>query len=83
MDRAEAGRLWGEVVANLATLRGCKRHRFAPLEPLPAGRRVVCENCGGWMDPVAVLHYADGYVAAGGDRGDVIRAAPKGGADGG
>lgn len=54
-------RIWDEVKANDAKLRGCSRHDFGDLGPPPRlGKRYECRNCGGWASADAVRWYNEG-----------------------
>lgn len=62
--------IWQQIKANSEKLRACKRHRF-PAGPIKLGQRHTCLDCGGEIDGVALLHYVEGYEAAGGDGADI------------
>lgn len=66
----DAKALLSEVRANIAKLDACPRHRFSG--PVVFGKRSTCDHCGGTISNSDVHHYAAGYVAAGGDRLDIL-----------
>lgn len=66
----DAKAIWAQVKANSEKLRACKRHRF-PAGPIRLGQRHTCLDGGGEIDGVALLHYIEGYEAAGGDAVDI------------
>ncbi|MBX9944917.1 MAG: phage Gp37/Gp68 family protein [Reyranella sp.] len=45
--------------------------KFREFGPIRLGQKHTCLDCGGEIDGVALLHYVEGYQAAGGDPHDV------------
>ena len=77
--RQQMAEAYALAAANRDKLDGCPRHCFP--DPIPAqgegviamfGRKMVCSNCGGKVDLVAINYYVRGYEAAGGNGNDIV-----------
>lgn len=69
MTRQEAKKIFDEVVGNRKKLAACPRHQFAG--PIYLGARMRCVHCGGEMTLTDLVHYIDGYEAAGRPADDI------------
>ena len=63
--------LFKQVQENLKKIRECSKHEFNIEERKPFAK-LTCNNCGGTVDSSYVLHYIQGYKAAGGDPEDIV-----------
>lgn len=57
-----------KIKANTARLNACPLHRIEAGD-YKFGQKLTCRECGGQIDGPALLQYARGYAAAGGDPG--------------
>ena len=72
MDIERSRKLLADIRANQDKLNACPLHAFdLPIDSIRFGAKWTCKNCGGTMDGIAVLHYAQGYAAAGKDPSDI------------
>lgn len=68
----DAARIMAEVKANLAVLRGCKKHSFVIPYTVTPGLKLTCLCCGGTLRLIDAMRYAEGYKAAGGNADEVL-----------
>ena len=76
MTKEEAKKLLAEVKENSRKLGACPVHNFGLCpsgNELWSTRYLVCLNCGGRMEKLQAVRYAEGYAAAGGDINDVLQ----------
>jgi len=55
---------------NTRRLQQCKQHRFGRFQGMDLPLK--CDRCKGTMSLQDILHYRDGYAAAGGNPNDIL-----------
>lgn len=75
ITRKELHDIFLDVKENHKKRIKCPHHDFGKY-PKGIGHhntRLTCRHCGAWMNVLDIIHYADGYAAAGGNPNDVIQ----------
>lgn len=68
--------LMRRIRENSKRLESCGKHNFGlcpSADELWRVRDLMCLNCGGKMEKLQAVRYAEGYAAAGGDINDVLQ----------
>lgn len=79
ISRDEIRKIIEENKANTKKLESCQLHEFgeilfSSLTPFPITKtKLVCKKCGGSLPLGAIIHYAEGYKAAGKNPDDIIK----------
>lgn len=61
------------ILENEAIRRECPRHYFDLGEDYTTPRNHYCKKCGGYMDPVQIKFYVEGYMASGKPGTDIVK----------
>lgn len=69
--------MWLKIKENRDKLSSCSKHNFGKFVKSEKGyiaqRKLICENCGGYMELSDIYKYVQGYVANGGNSEDILQ----------